>query len=233
MKDFDNGDHQNPKYAVIDDLVKAGIQISYTKIETPKTPLHLDVYSGDLESAKLKLQSDPNKAKLQDENGLTPLHIASRGDAINIVKLLLGAGADPKAKDPRGNTPLHIACYFGNIKTARLLLEAKAELNAQNEYGVTPLHMATRMGQLDVVELLLEAGADPNAKDYNELTPLNISDKIKEDNKGLTPLDISNKINNELISEKLRTAQEKTPNPILTPRQNNPLSPKMSTPKTL
>lgn len=217
MKDFDNGNHQNPKYAVINDLVKAGIQIRYTKIETPKSPLHLAVYSGDLESAKLILQSDPNAANLQDENGLTPLHIASRGDAINIVKLLLEAGADPKAKDPRKNTPLHSACYFGNIKTAGLLVKANAELNAQNEYGVTPLHMATRMGQSEVVDLLLGAGADPNAKDYKGLTPLDISNKINEDKK-----DIYNKINAR-ISEKLRTAEKKTPNPALKPKEINPL----------
>ncbi len=107
--------------------------------------------------------------------GDTALHLAAAGHRVEIVKLLLAAGADPDAAaNRRRSNPLHYAADgFINgpawnakrqVATIRCLLDAGANLHAQDQNGATALHRAVRTRCAEAVRLLLEAGADPELK---------------------------------------------------------------------
>src|SRR5262245_41758145 len=105
----------------------------------------------------------------------TALHLAAAGYRVEIVKLLVGAGADPNANaNHRGSGPLHYAAdgYINGpawdaeqqVKTIRCLLDSGARINAQDKNGATPLHRAVRTRCAAAVRCLLDAGADPKLK---------------------------------------------------------------------
>ncbi|MBI3927889.1 MAG: ankyrin repeat domain-containing protein [Armatimonadetes bacterium] len=109
-----------------------------------------------------------------DEAGRTSLMLAcDRGD-LEMVELLLAAGADPAAREPdTGESALHCAVRRGNPGIVKTLLAAGADPDLPDTWeGSTPLALAASQGDLPLVELLLEAGADPERADHNGETPL-------------------------------------------------------------
>ncbi|HVH28006.1 MAG TPA: ankyrin repeat domain-containing protein [Vicinamibacterales bacterium] len=98
-------------------------------------------------------------------DGTPALHWAVRTDELEMARLLLGAGADPKQANRYGVTPLFLACANGNEAMIRLLLDAGADPNATDPTGETPLMEAARVGTLGAVKLLLERGAVLDARD--------------------------------------------------------------------
>lgn len=105
-----------------------------------------------------KLASSVNDLNLKDESGNTPLHKAIEN--IEMVKVLIEAGADPNTKDDVGeNSPLHFA---PNVEVAKVLVEAGADIEARSHYAsgyFVPLHYAASSGNLEVVEYLIRSGA--------------------------------------------------------------------------
>ena len=90
------------------------------------------------------------------------------------VQLLLQAGADPNTADVRRSTAPLCAAH-GNSKhtgAVRLLLQAGADVNAANVNGQTPLMAAARNGHIEALRLLLEAGADVGAANAKGQTAL-------------------------------------------------------------
>jgi Ankyrin repeats (many copies)/Ankyrin repeats (3 copies) len=107
--------------------------------------------------------------------GDTALHLAAAGYRLEIVRLLLAAGADPNAaSNHRRSTPLHYAAdgWFDSpawdakrqVSTLRCLLDAGADINVQDKNGATALHRAVRTRCAAAVEFLLQAGAEPALK---------------------------------------------------------------------
>ena len=82
---------------------------------------------------------------------------------VEIVDLLIGAGADANAANDLGVTPLLMACARGYGVLVESLLAAGADPNAALESGETALMAASRAGSLDAVNALLVAGARVNA----------------------------------------------------------------------
>lgn len=109
----------------------------------------------------------------------TPLHLAlwptdeyrRVEDQVEVMRLLLGAGASVNAKGPDERTPLSAACQWGSLPLVRVLIDAGADVDSRTwggegsdkEFGYTNLMLSVAFGgddNLDVVTALIEAGAD-------------------------------------------------------------------------
>ena len=110
------------------------------------------------------LASSPAAANVGDKLKATPLHYAAIYGSPDAVRILLAAGADPKARNASGATPLIYAAW--NLRKTQLLVEKGAEINCAQKDGVTPLMVAASAhGNIATVRYLIEKGADVRALD--------------------------------------------------------------------
>jgi ankyrin repeat protein len=108
--------------------------------------------------------------------GDTPLQRATEFGHLEVVQILLTAGARPNLAGKDGNTPLMHASYRGFDEIAAVLLQNQANPNVSEErYGDTPLILAAWKGHLKVVELLVRAGARVNDKAKDGRTALSVA----------------------------------------------------------
>jgi len=126
--------------------------------------------------------------KSKNHNGETALMKASEMGHLEIVKVLLSAGADPTITDNYGETALMKASsnqvtfgrntdtYRAFIAICEILVSKGADVNAKNNDGYTPLMKASGMGgRFETVQFLVLNGADVNAKSNNGYTALGIA----------------------------------------------------------
>lgn len=119
------------------------------------TPLHLAAHFGQVEAARILLDSGADlAARSQNRNGNTPLHAALAGRQTEAARLLIERGADVTAADAQGWTPLHLAAHSGDLPIVEMLLERGADANATNRDGRTPVEMAEEKGQEAVLQVL-------------------------------------------------------------------------------
>ena len=125
-----------------------------------------------LAAALIEAGADVNA---MDENGETPLHLATDAGEASLVALLLEAGADVNACEEYGRSLVHLAVCNGEQSVLKVLLEAGADIDAleamtniedldlEDVIWLTPLHSA--VGLPEIVSLLLKAGADASIRD--------------------------------------------------------------------
>lgn len=118
--------------------------------------------------------------------GDTALHLAAAGYRVEIVRLLLRAGADPNAaSNHRRSAPLHYAAdgfitgpvwdADRQVKTIDCLLHHGADLHVQDKNGASPLHRAVRTRCAAAVRFLLQAGSNPTLKNKPGSTPFHLA----------------------------------------------------------
>jgi len=95
-----------------------------------------------------------------DEDGCTPLIIATKNNNLFFVEHLILAGANVNTVDKDGNTPLILAAFNNQTAIAELLLENGAAINQQNQHGSTALMLAVKYLNNDTVKVLMLHGAD-------------------------------------------------------------------------
>ena len=118
---------------------------------------------GDREAVRSLLKRKANVNGAQGD-GMTALHWAAYRDDVEMMKLLLAAGANVHAVTRVGAIPpLLLACANGNPAALELLLKAGANPNSTNANGTTALMIAAASGNSDAVKLLDE-GADANMR---------------------------------------------------------------------
>ena len=94
-----------------------------------------------------------------DGKGWTPLIYAATGGHDELVRWLLGEGADINAASPNGTTALMMAVREGKYSTAILLIARGADVNRRNQDGASALDWAKRADDATMVERLKRAGA--------------------------------------------------------------------------
>ena len=140
-----------------------------------------------------------------NEQGKTPLMIASENGHRNIVKLLLSAQANVNKQDDlgrtavmlaktieiyqtlvqanaditivthKGSTPLYISCLLGNHEVAEHLLFTLKHDITTRPDGFTLLMAASEGGNYRIVQYLLEKEHDPNTQDCDGQTALGLA----------------------------------------------------------
>jgi len=159
--------------------------------------------------------------------GDTALHLAAAGYRVEIIRLLLAAGADPNAAgNHRWSGPLHYAAdgyitgpvWDGKrqVKTLEVLIEAGANIHAQDKNGASPLHRAVRTRCAAAVRFLLDAGCDPTLRNKPGSTSFHLA--VQNTGRGGSGADAAHAAQREIIREflsrgvsvKLKDGQSKT-----------------------
>lgn len=92
--------------------------------------------------------------------GVVPLLMAANNGNVNICKLLIEHGADPKFNSECGNV-LDAAIRSRNLECVDFILsQGGYDINRYNVMGLTPLMFALYQGNPKAVRYLLEKGAD-------------------------------------------------------------------------
>ena len=139
------------------------------------TPLHCTAIHNNLRLVKffiedLNFRYDPN---CKSQLGRTPLHHASEGGHLDVVKYLVNTHhCDPLCPDRNNFTPLHRAAANGRLEVVSyFVITQNCNLLIIDN---TPLHVASSNGRLEVVKFFIEDMKCYNSscKDQYERTPL-------------------------------------------------------------
>src|SRR5579863_5444 len=112
------------------------------------------------------------------EEGATPFLRAAQSGDVELMKLLLDRGADPKIGTAHGVTALEVASGIGwvegitfewspeqSLEAVRMCLDLGIDVNNADDEGRTALHGAAHKGRTDVIQLLVDHGANLEAHD--------------------------------------------------------------------
>jgi len=111
----------------------------------------------------------------------TPLMRAAFSGDLELVKLLLSHGADPKIISKDGETMVEAAAGLGfiqgyskgkpaaeRLEVVKLFVELGGDVNQADDYGITPLMVAANVGEISVIQYLIDQGADLGAYDLGK-----------------------------------------------------------------
>lgn len=110
------------------------------------------------DAALNETSSTMNTLELPNRKGLTPLHHAVHGGHLDVVDLLLEAGANASATANEGWVPLLIAAYRGHLEVVKMLIDTGVDVNAENCHGLTPYLAAVGNDSTGVLDYLLGQG---------------------------------------------------------------------------
>ncbi|KAI0395675.1 glycerophosphodiester phosphodiesterase GDE1 [Xylariaceae sp. FL0594] len=160
--------------------VANGIDAPEWQDKEGNAPLHLAVMGGHPLTTQCLLKGENWQGP--DSIHRTPvsqssavLAMATRGNFLSIVRMLVEAGVDINWQDATGETALHIAARFGHTECARILIqgtdEHKADLElTERSFAWNALHIAAVDGHLPVARLLVDAGIDVSKLDSSGWT---------------------------------------------------------------
>ncbi len=120
-------------------------------------PIHSAIQNRNRNALSDALTYSNNSIDQKDDDGRTPLHLASIiGVDANIMIQLFEKNPLLDEKDNDGNTPLHLAATTGNIRMITALLMRDANVESENSNGNTPYQVASNR---EVQDLLASFGA--------------------------------------------------------------------------
>lgn len=110
------------------------------------------------------------------KNGTTPFFIACQEGHLEVVKLLMNAGADIKAINDSRRNALMVASRYGHLQVVELLVgRGGIDLRDREIDGRNAFVLACGKGQLPVVQFLWDKGVDLETRDKSNLTALELA----------------------------------------------------------
>ncbi|CAD7084418.1 unnamed protein product [Hermetia illucens] len=149
----------------------------------PSLPSTIQLYrairKGQQFLVKRLINSRRNLVDIPSPNGYYPLANAIIFGEIDIIDILLSAGASVHTGNRiNGATPLHLAFYYGHITVSKVLMNKNAKLSAVDCIKLTPAHYAVIAEQQDILKFAIENKCDMEAKDICGWTLLLRAGKI-------------------------------------------------------
>jgi serine/threonine protein kinase len=134
---------QQNQPAVCRDLLSYGVygdlcaQIN-SKGEQDWMALHIAADLGHTDVCKVLMQcAEEIDLDAVTDTGKTPLHLAAAKGFLDMVQILVNAGAELNKQDIDGNTPLHIASIGGFSELVEWLLGKSPDVGLKNKHGKT------------------------------------------------------------------------------------------------
>jgi ankyrin repeat protein len=146
------------------------------ELQKRKIPLDASHFMGRVlnnDGKTVQLFLDAGFSPDEADDGTPPLYEAANRGYVDIVKMLLEAGAKPDIKNRNGETPLQAAVVQKQADCVKALAEAGANPNLfyKND-GDTPLLRASAVDSPETVLVLIDVKADVNRAGQNNSTPL-------------------------------------------------------------
>ncbi|HEC00676.1 MAG TPA: hypothetical protein ENI91_03185 [Sphingomonadales bacterium] len=165
------------------------------------TPVMYGAWRGDKASVRAALTKKPN-LETRDSTGMTALALAAQGGHLDIIYMLLDAGASLKCGENMETHPLFVAIKQDQDKLVRRLLPAITENKGCQRVLKSALSYSLLKGKMEVADLLLKAGV--SFAGDKELSPL-IMMAAKADD-GLVTLLIRNGVDVNAVNKIGETA---------------------------
>ncbi|MEB3294474.1 MAG: ankyrin repeat domain-containing protein [Synechococcales bacterium] len=111
----------------------------------------------------------------QGYNGETALMLATRAGELEVVRLLVQAGAAINARNHDGNNALWFACFRDRYDLMEQLVKAGIDIDNQNDNGATALMYAASAGKTEMVQHLLALGANAELKNLDDFRAIDFA----------------------------------------------------------
>jgi hypothetical protein len=141
----------------------------------PEEPLLAAVLREDVEEVKGLLATGAEVNVLDKEYNMTPLAQAASQGNLELIRILLNAGADVNGRNREGLTPLMQASTQADVEVVQSLLDAGAKIDLRDDDGQSALHHAADEADAEVLKALLDAGASVDARDEAGRTALMVA----------------------------------------------------------
>ena len=127
---------------------------------------------------------------IRDQKGSPLLHVAINRDQVEMVRVLISAGANPNIINGDSNfSSIHIAAAkkYSSKNNGPAMLKAllnhhprTADINQAAINGITALHVATNIKDEESIKVLLLCGADPFLNDLSGRSAFDIFQEHKD-----------------------------------------------------
>lgn len=118
------------------------------------------MYSGNVYGVQRLLEAGADPNYLTSDGRFTPLIVASASNHVDVIRVLLSAGAKVGLRNGKKILALEYAIVFGGAGAVKVLLAAGADPNELDAEGLYPVHRACVEGYTDIVQELINGGGD-------------------------------------------------------------------------
>jgi ankyrin repeat protein len=129
-------------------------------------------WTGDLSAVQGALATGIDPDHVYRHSPRTALNAAAYRGHLDVVNLLIEAGANVGLKKIGDGAPLIMAVRSGSVDVVKVLLSAQADPNVSSLGDGTALITACKSGNLEIVKLLVASGAQVNRHVKGDDTPL-------------------------------------------------------------
>jgi ankyrin repeat protein len=121
--------------------------------------------------------------------GASPFWLAAMAADVEMMKILLEGGADPKLPSSNRTSPLMVAAGLGQtdsrmppidkmLEAVKFLIEIDGDVNATNAAGQGPVHGAASVSADSIIQFLADRGFKVDAKDKGGRTPFDLTQSV-------------------------------------------------------